>query len=356
MHCPAGACRIYTVSIWIITEIEMRPWLADLLKCPTCKTEMPLHITRDQTDGEDIVSGTLTCASCAKSFPIKNGVPRFVDPDDDYCGNFGFQWQKWKEIQIDRLSGHHLSENRFFTDTGWDKSWMKDKLILDGGCGAGRFADVALSHGARVVAMDLSDAIDACRVTTEIHGERAGCVQGSLLELPFRDGVFDAVYCMGVIQHTPDPQAVMTALPAVAKAGGRVMYNFYEEGLWRRLQVIKYGLRLITPHLPIGISLGLSKFLVTILYGITKTLSKIPKIRILNHFIPIAAVHDQALTPEQQYAWTLLDTFDWYGARYEKRQHHEQVKSLLEGLGLRDVSSSPGIARGVKAVAKSEDY
>lgn len=212
----------------------MRPWLADLLICPACKTATPLRVVADQTDDDDIITGALDCPDCKKSYAIRDGIPRFVAPDDDYCANFGFQWQKWKEIQIDRLSGHTISEDRFFADTGWDKSWIKDKLILDGGCGAGRFADVALSHGARVVAMDLSDAIDACKATTEVHGERSGCVQGSLLELPFRQGVFDAVYCMGVIQHTPDPKAVMTALPAHAKPGGRVMYNFYEEGLWRR--------------------------------------------------------------------------------------------------------------------------
>ncbi|NQW00559.1 MAG: methyltransferase domain-containing protein [Rhodospirillales bacterium] len=326
----------------------MRPWLYDLLRCPSCKTRTPLSIAAESEHDGEVVTGLLTCPDCLTKYPIRHGIPRFVAPDQDYCGNFGFQWQKWKDIQIDRLSGHHLSETRFFADTGWDKGWLKGKIVLDGGCGAGRFADVALSHGARVVAMDLSDAIDACRLNTEIHGERAGLVQGSLLDLPFRDGVFDAVYCMGVIQHTPDPKAVMTALPAHVKAGGRVMYNFYEEGLWRRLQVFKYGLRLITPNLPISITLGLSKFLVGAFYWLTRSLAKIPKIRILNHIIPIAAVHDPALTPEQQYAWTVLDTFDWYGARFEKRQHHQQVRALLEGLGLEDVSSAPGIARGIK--------
>lgn len=232
----------------------MRPWLFDLLRCPSCRTDTPLGLTTETDRDGDVLSGLLTCPDCLSKFPIRHGIPRFVAADEDYCGNFGFQWQKWKDIQIDRLSGHTISETRFFADTGWDKNWLKGKVILDGGCGAGRFADVALSHGARVVAMDLSDAIDACRLTTEVHGARASFVQGSLLELPFREGAFDAVYCMGVIQHTPDPIAVMKALPIHAKPGGRVMYNFYEEGLWRRLQIIKYTLRLVTPHLPIGIA------------------------------------------------------------------------------------------------------
>ena len=71
---------------------------------------------------------------------VSGGIPRFVVPDDDYCENFGFQWQEWRTLQIDRLSGHHLSEERFFRDSRWSADWLKGKLILDAGCGAGRFA------------------------------------------------------------------------------------------------------------------------------------------------------------------------------------------------------------------------
>ncbi|MEK9753566.1 MAG: hypothetical protein VW338_10215, partial [Rhodospirillaceae bacterium] len=144
----------------------------------------------------------------------------------------------------------------------------------------------------------------------------------------------------------PDPAKLMATLPAMLKPGGRIAYNFYEEGLWRRLQFIKYALRLVTPHLSVGFNLGLSRFLVALFYPLTRLLAPIPKLHILNHFIPIAAVHDRHLDAEQQYAWTLLDTFDWYGARFEKRQHHDHVAATLEQVGMTDVSSKPGLAWG----------
>lgn len=326
----------------------MHQSLLQILVCPKCQKEAPLALTsRNEAEG-GIIDGTLACTACAKEYPITNGVPRFVDASDDYCGNFGFQWQKWKEIQIDRLSGHTLSEDRFFSDTQWDREWIKDKLILDAGCGAGRFTDVALSAGARVVAIDLSSAIDACYATMKIHGDKIDCLQASLFELPFRKEVFDGVYCIGVIQHTPDPQAVMSGLPKFAKPGGKIVYNFYEEGIWRRLQVPKYLLRLITPHLPIDYTLKMSKVLVASFFWLTSFLAPIRKIRVLNHFIPIAATHDQALNREQQYIWTLLDTFDWYGARYEKCQRHNKVAEILACSGGINVESESGIARGLK--------
>lgn len=316
----------------------MPPWLLELLVCPRCA-----HRPSLVHDGD-----ALSCPECRTSWPIVAGIPRFVAADQDYCGNFGFQWQHWKAVQIDRLAGHRLSETRFLADSGWDRDWLKGKLILDGGCGAGRFTDVAASLGARVVACDLSAAIDACRDTTRAHDDRVACLQASLFELPLRFEAFDAMFCMGVIQHTPDPERVMRTLPAFLKPGGALAYNFYEADFWPKLQVIKYALRLVTPHLPTKATLALSKALVAALFPLSARLAGIRKVRILNHFLPICCTHNPALTREQQYVWTLLDTFDWYGPRYEKRQDHRRVAELLDELGLDVTSARPGIVTATK--------
>ncbi len=318
----------------------------DILICPRCRSEAPLALSATEETDDGVVSGNLNCAGCGARYPITDGIPRFVAPAEDYCANFGFQWNEWRSLQIDRLAGHRLSATRFLADTRWRPSWLAGKLILDAGCGAGRFADVAAGLGARVVAVDLSTAVDACRETTAVHGGRVTCIQASLFDLPLRAGVFDAVYCMGVIQHTPDPERLMAGLPLHLKPGGRLAYNFYEEGLWRRLQVLKYGLRLITPHLPVAATLALSRFLVAAFFPLTRALGAVPKVRILNHFIPIAAVHHPSLSREQQYAWTLLDTFDWYGARYEKRQDHRRVADILRRAGLEGVEGQAGLTWG----------
>lgn len=320
----------------------------DLLACPRCPHSAPLEAEAETEADGRILSGKLTCGDCGAEFPIRDGVPRFVDAADDYCANFGFQWNEWKTLQVDRFAGHGLSETRFLNDSRWSPDWLEGKLILDAGCGAGRFADVAAGFGARVVAVDISTAVDACRDNTADRGDRVACLQASLFELPLREGVFDAVYCMGVIQHTPDPEGLMASLPAFLKPAGRLAYNFYEEGIWRRLQVIKYGLRLFTPHLSVPATLALSRFLVGLFFPLTRFLSGIRKIRIINHFIPIAAVHDPALSRDQQYAWTLLDTFDWYGARYEKRQDHRRVMEILRETGLEQVDGRAGLAWGRK--------
>lgn len=326
----------------------MVPWLLDLLVCPNCRHQPSLVLGAAEEKAGEIESGTLSCPSCGSSWPIRGGIPRFVAADEDYCDNFGFQWRHWKAVQVDRLSGHDLSERRFLADSGWEPGWLKDRLILDCGCGAGRFTDVAAGLGARVVACDLSDAIESCFETTRAHGDRVACIQASLFCLPLRRESFDGLFCMGVIQHTPDPARVMGTLPDFLAAGGRLAYNFYEADFWPKLQPLKYALRLVTPHLATGTTLALSKALVGALFPLSYALSRIPKVRLLNHLLPICSTHHPRLSREQQFTWTLLDTFDWYGPRYENRQKHLEVARLMHDLGLAVAEARPGIVNARK--------
>jgi hypothetical protein len=153
---------------------------------------------------------------------------------------------------------------------------------------------------------------------------------------------------MGVIQHTPDPSKVMRALPRLLKAGGRLAYNFYEQNVLRRFEVIKYALRRTTPDWPEQRLLAFCTAMVATLFPITFVMSRIPVVRALVRFVPICATHNPALTVRQQYEWTLLDTFDWFNPRYEICQDHRQVATLLGDLGLRDVASAPGLAWATK--------
>jgi 2-polyprenyl-3-methyl-5-hydroxy-6-metoxy-1,4-benzoquinol methylase len=327
----------------------LRQETLDLLVCPKCDADMPLDLAiSNKNEIDDILTGSLKCSGCKTDYPITNGIARFVETKEDYCENFGFQWQKWKDIQIDRLAGHKLSETRFLNDSGWSSDWLAGKLILDGGCGAGRFSDVAASSGARVISCDLSNAIDVCRETTLTHHGLVDCIQASLFELPFRKGTFDGVFCMGVIQHTPDPARVIRSLPQFLKSEGKLAYNFYEKSIFCWGQFIKYGLRFITRHMSVEKTLKLSHFLVKIFFPITYFLASIPKIRILNFFIPICASHLPELSKEQQYTWTLLDTFDWYGPSYEIRQRHTEVADMVSSLGLIEVHSRSGIVQAVQ--------
>lgn len=323
----------------------MRHWLLDLLACPHCADDAALRLQEETVDGEEIVSGRLVCDGCARSWPIERGIPRFAGGAEDYATGFGWQWRRWRALQIDHLNGHCFSEQRLLNDSGWPRDWFAGRLILDAGSGAGRFADVMGALGARVVAIDLSAAIDACRETCARHDGRVQCLQASICALPLRKAAFDAVHCAGVIQHTPDPARAMRALPPLLRPGGLLAYNFYEQSWSRRFQLAKHGLRLLTPHLPAPVLLALCRALVALFFPLSLMLSRVRLVRYVVRFLPICAWHRPEMTIAEQYAWTLLDTFDWYNPRYEKAQHHRAVGSLLAAAGLTDIATAPGIAR-----------
>jgi SAM-dependent methyltransferase len=322
----------------------MRTSLLDLLACPTCRIEAPLALTATAAEDSDVIAGELRCRHCNAVFPIRDGVPRIVREEENYCENFGYQWTRWKNLQIDRLGHHDISEERFFANSPWTREWLKGKLILDAGCGAGRFSDIAAKYGARVVSCDISAAIDACRETTRVHGDLTNQFQASIYDLPFKRHVFDGLFCYGVIQHTPDPAKTMRTLPQFLKPGAPLAYDFYEKTGWDELGVLKYRLRRFTPDLTTEQNLRLAHALTAAFFPLGATLSRLPFLHVLTGVLPIAVVHDKRLSLKQEYLWSLLDTFDWYGPRYEIRQNHRQVVRLLEELGLAEVKGRWGVA------------
>jgi SAM-dependent methyltransferase len=324
----------------------MKEWLMDLLACPACEGDKPLTLSDAAREGAEIVSGAFGCASCGASWRIERGVPRFVPEADDYAGNFGYQWDRWRTVQIDRLNGTTLTEDRMLRDTGWPRDWFPGKTILDAGCGAGRFADVLAGLGARVVAVDLSRAVDACAATTADRGDAVSVIQASIYDLPLKKGAFDGVHCAGVIQHTPDPARTMRAMPPLLKPGGRLGYNFYEAGGSRNWQLVKYAMRRFTPAMRSDRLVALCRALTAVFFPVTWALSHVRFVRYINRFFPVCASHDPVLSYAQQYTWTLLDTFDWYSPRFEIAQNHREVGALLADAGLTAIETDDGIARG----------
>jgi SAM-dependent methyltransferase len=317
--------------------------LIDLLVCPACRADAPLRLDAcEKEDDGQILEGELGCSRCASRFPVRRGTPRFVATTDDYCGNFGFQWKRWKGIQIDRIQGHRLSETRFFDEVPWDREWMKGKWILDAGCGAGRFTDVAAGHGANVVACDISNAVDACRENTRANRDRVHTVQASLYDLPFRGGSFDAAFCFGVIQHTPDPRRTMETVPRFVRTGGWLAYDFYERTRWERPWVPHFFLRRYTPEWPVGRLLVFSHVLTAVFFPLAWVVHRTPVLDQLSALLPVAVFSSKELSLRAQYQWTVLDTFDWYGPRFEQRQNFREVATLLSRLGLQDIMGRPG--------------
>ena len=326
----------------------MKLELLTILCCP--KTKNKLFIEGKSTTLKDIEFGSLVTEDRKYFYPIERGVPRFVE-ESNYADNFGMQWNLYSKTQLDSFSGHDISANRFWKATGWKASEMKDKWVLDAGCGSGRFSEIALSAGAKVVALDYSSAVDAC-YGNFINHPNLHVVQGDIYELPFNLEVFSFVYSLGVLQHTPNPELAFKALPKVLKNNGRICVDYYEKS-WKSLLRPKYWLRPITKRLPKKTLFKLLQKITPYLLSVSRLVSKLPVIgHTLKKLIPVANYYGiLPLSKQQQLEWSLLDTFDWFSPQHDYPQTSKIAKLWMENAQLYDIEvlrAGHLVARGRK--------
>jgi uncharacterized protein YbaR (Trm112 family)/ubiquinone/menaquinone biosynthesis C-methylase UbiE len=215
----------------------MKQFLVSMLQCPLCKSE--LSLSTEEIDGSEIIKGVLVCTKCSNSFPISDGVPNLVPPEQresHVARSFGFEWQE-----------HHLGgfENKtvfgrtldkqikyFFEGLGISDTDINGKWILDGGCGSGVLSmEIARCYPkSEIIAMDITPAIkEVFRKGKQLPNLHV--VQGNVLEPPFPVESFDFLWSNGVIHHTGDTQRAFESLTALVKNGGRAYLWVYEKKL-----------------------------------------------------------------------------------------------------------------------------
>jgi SAM-dependent methyltransferase len=269
----------------------------------------------------------LTCAGCGRKYPLVNGVARFVDTQQ-YVGSFGFQWHVHARTQLDNEESKR-SERAFRRRTGFRPEDLAGKLVLDVGCGMGRFADVATRWGAHVVGVDLSLAAEVA--ARNMAGREATIFQADVFQLPFAPESFDFIYSIGVLHHTPDCERAFKMLPGLLAPGGRIaiwLYSGYNN--WYKMSdVYRKVTRRMSPRLLHRLCYG-----VVPLYGIHQVLRKIPLVGrpasgALAYAIPMAFHPNRT--------WRILDTFDWYSPWYQSKHTYEEVFRWFESCGLDDL-------------------
>lgn len=100
--------------------------------------------------------------------------------------------------------------------------------VLDVGCGSGAVTrEIARLVGDRGLAVGLDPSPELLAIARGLAneaglGDRVGFREGNALQLPFRDGSFDAVVCATVLSHVPGGEAAIPELARVLRAGGRL--------------------------------------------------------------------------------------------------------------------------------------
>ncbi|HEY8024425.1 MAG TPA: bifunctional 2-polyprenyl-6-hydroxyphenol methylase/3-demethylubiquinol 3-O-methyltransferase UbiG [Burkholderiaceae bacterium] len=104
---------------------------------------------------------------------------------------------------------------------------LQGKTVLDIGCGGGILAESMARKGAKVTGIDLSE--KALKVA-DLHSLETGItVRYELIAaeaLAAREpATYDVVTCMEMLEHVPDPAAIVSACAALVKPGGHVFFS-----------------------------------------------------------------------------------------------------------------------------------
>ena len=104
---------------------------------------------------------------------------------------------------------------------------LAGKRVVDVGCGGGILAESIAKKGATVTGIDLSE--KALKVA-DLHSLESGVqVRYEMIsaeDLATREaGQYDVVTCMEMLEHVPDPSAVVKACATLVKPGGHVFFS-----------------------------------------------------------------------------------------------------------------------------------
>jgi SAM-dependent methyltransferase/uncharacterized protein YbaR (Trm112 family) len=333
----------------------MKPWAVALLRCVRCGSSLAAAAFELNARGETL-SGVLQCEGdgCAAWYPVVRGVPRMLPPefrqdltrafvdefrsaleargvslgavtapsDDPLQGlkhhtirNFGFEWIEYARFGWDDPVWNLAYEEAVFRRKALlEPEELNGKLVLDAGCGNGRYSHWAAQYGARVVGVDLGDGVESAAVNTRDLPE-VQIVQGDIFELPFAKRTFDAAYSIGVLMHTGNAKRATASLSGLVRPGGSLTVHLYGKGNFI-YEAVDWTLRKWTTRLSV-------ERLQSVTRAFFRTRQALDRLRLAdftNRFVRIGD-HPHII-------------FDWYAAPIATHHTYPEVLGWFREMGL----------------------
>jgi 2-polyprenyl-6-hydroxyphenyl methylase/3-demethylubiquinone-9 3-methyltransferase len=149
-----------------------------------------------------------------------------TNADPQELEKFGELAHKWWDTEGDFKPLHRINPLRL--DWIAQRAPLRGRAVLDVGCGGGILSESMARRGAEVLGIDLS--------TKPLKVARLHAMEAEVPNLEYREvavealaaerpASFDAVTCMEMLEHVPDPASVVASCAALTKPGGRVFFS-----------------------------------------------------------------------------------------------------------------------------------
>jgi len=314
-----------------VTSVSMAPFPAYV--CPVDHEKLAADAARQ----------TLACPA-GHAFPVRGDIPRLLSSPRTYADAFGEQWQQYRKTQLDSYTRTTYSRDRLRRCLGedlWRRLQQPVPLhILEAGCGAGRFTEILLeTPAAMVTSTDLSSAVEPNQLNCP-QSARHRIVQSDINQFPFQPAQFDVVMCLGVIQHTRDPERTIADLYRQVKPGGWLVIDHYRHALSTYTKVTAALIRPILKRLPPERGVAATKALTRWFFPLHRAVRRYKPLQMmLSRVSPILTYFHvlPALSDELQYEWSELDTHDSLTDWYKRLRSRRSIRKTLASLGARDL-------------------
>lgn len=250
--------------------------------------------------------------------------------------------REWTIFDQSALADEDLGPifDAYFAIFPW-ASLPTDAAGVDIGCGSGRWARFVVPRVGRLTCVDASEqaVAVACRALSG-HANvdvRVG-VAGAL---PFGDHTFDFGYSLGVLHHTPDPEAALRDCIRVLKPGAPLLLYLYyaldnRSGWYRLVWRASDRVRRVVSGLPFRFRYWISQTLAALLYWPLARAARIvdgvaPS---RTELIPLGFYRDKPFYVMRN------DALDRFGTRIEHRFSRAEIEAVLRRVGCRDVMFS----------------
>lgn len=295
-----------------------------------CVDQLPLHQ----------VAGTpeLSCTG-GHRYPVRQGIPRLLAGQHNYAEAFGEQWHQYRTTQLDSYTGTSISRDRLRRCLGeelWARLQQASPLqVLEAGCGAGRFTEILLQlPAAAVTSTDLSSAVEPNQQNCP-QSQRHRIIQCDINRLPFAPGLYDIVLCLGVIQHTRDPERTIADLYSQVRPGGWLVIDHYTHSLSLYTRFAELALRPILKRLPPATGLAATRSLTRWFFPLHRAArGSRPLQSVVSRFSPLLTYYHAfpQLSERLQYEWAELDTHDSLTDYYKHARSRSSIAATLSAL------------------------
>ncbi len=262
--------------------------------------------------------------------------PEEVNIDWETVASFGDEWNKFNSFSTPEIE--NIGADYF--DIVTDNLLNQDTVVLDVGCGSGRWIKFVAPKVKYVEGIDPSHAVVTAATFLSSH-RNVRITQASVENIPFADQAFDFVYSLGVLHHVPEPQsAIQRCHEKLKPRGWFLLYLYYDlenrSAVYKSIFKVSSWFRARICRLPRQPKRLVCEGIAVFIYW---------PLSMLSLFISIFSKELADQVPLGYYRKTSFlvmrnDALDRFGTSLEKRFSKSEILKMLESAGFSSIQFS----------------